>query len=110
MATLLLTIERPRGTACVFACFPAFTPWTRTRNRDQDSNPRLPIGIGPPNGVPHRTQLVTYGVPIEKSEDGSIPYRGDIKNPEIRITLPSNGPGAELIPGARVWLCDDAVP
>jgi hypothetical protein len=61
-----------------------------------------------PDGTKSQTHLVIYGISVEKDGEGNIIYRGDIRNPEVKITLPIEVPDAELVPGTEVWLVDDA--
>jgi hypothetical protein len=60
-----------------------------------------------PDGSKGLTHLVTYGVPVEKNGEGDLIYRGDIKNPEVRITLPADVPNEDVVAGTEVWLVGD---
>jgi hypothetical protein len=109
MPTFLLTIERFERDAIGVRLFPGF----HMLEAEQRPGIRKMIQgclleLRPPNALARQTHLVTYGVPVEKSEDGSIIYRGDIKNFEIRLTVSPDVPDSSLIPGTQVWLCESA--
>ena len=58
------------------------------------------------DGSRSRTRLLTYGISVEKDQQGNIIYRGDLHNPEINITLPAEVSDMDLMPGTEVWLID----
>jgi hypothetical protein len=60
-----------------------------------------------PGGAPRQTYLVTYGVDVDRGEDGAIYMRGDPKDAEIKLTLPADlSPDAYAV-GTELWLLAD---
>ena len=60
-----------------------------------------------PDGTTRTTRLVTYGVSVWKTEDGSLTLHDNPRNPEIFLTLPPDV-SSEVIPsGTEVWLMEN---
>lgn len=66
-----------------------------------------PLELRSPNGLRRPTTLLTYGVEVERGADGAIYMRGDPKDAEIKLTLPSDVPMSACTPGTEVWLLAD---
>lgn len=66
-----------------------------------------PLELRLPNGTTRRTELRTYGIPVTKQPDGSLRFYGDLQDPEICCTLPSELTAEDVPPGTEVWLIDD---
>jgi len=54
-----------------------------------------------PSGGVGRTRLVTFGVSVERDQDGNLLYQGDPRNPEIKLIVPGD---CEVPAGTEVWL------
>ncbi|HWE96940.1 MAG TPA: hypothetical protein VG269_23465 [Tepidisphaeraceae bacterium] len=105
---MLLTIQSIARDTIGVRVFPGF------HMRDAEEKPGIKkmiqgcrLELRGPDGSVYETRLVTYGIPVEKDSEENILYRGDIKNAEIRITLPLDVPDHALSADTEVWLLDN---
>jgi hypothetical protein len=108
MATYLLTIESVKK----FDNGMRLSPGIRlSQTSDRPAIGRMMHGaaleLRTPMGARHPTTLVTYGVEVERAEDGGFLLRGDPKDAEIKLTLPADLPPDAWEAGTEVWLLAD---
>lgn len=108
MPTYLLTIEAARPLDNGIRISPGIRlSQTADRPAIRTMMQGAPLELRSPNGQRHPTTLVTYGVEVERGADGAIYMRGDPKDAEIKLTLPSDVPMSACAPGTEVWLLAD---
>jgi hypothetical protein len=66
-----------------------------------------PLELRGPGGARYETTLVTYGVDVERGDDGGFYLRGDPKDAEIKLTIPQAVPPDAYSVGTEVWLVAD---
>lgn len=66
-----------------------------------------PLELRSPTGARYQTILVTYGVEVERGEDGAIYMYGDPKDPEIKLTIPPDLSPDAYAAGTELWLLAD---
>jgi hypothetical protein len=108
MPTYLLTIEA----VCPLDTGIRISPGIRlSQTADRPAIRRMmqgaPLELRSQDGARHKTTLVTYGVEVERGADGAVYMRGDPKDAEIKLTLPSDVPMSMCAAGTEVWLLVD---
>lgn len=63
-----------------------------------------PLELRTPSGARYETTLVTYGVDVERGEDGALYMRRDPKDAEIKLTIPGELSPEAYAVGTEVWL------
>lgn len=108
MPTYLLTIEDIRQVDQGIRVSPGIRlSQTSDRPAIRTMMQSAALELRSPDGIRHQTTLVTYGVEVERGADGAIYLRGDPKDAEIKITLPSDVPPEACKAGAELWLLAD---
>ena len=60
-----------------------------------------------PSGVRYQTTLVSYGVEVERGEDGALYLNSDPKDAEIKFTISADLPSDALVAGTELWFVTD---
>jgi len=57
-----------------------------------------------PDGTRRQTYLVTYGVSVEKADDGSLLIHGELEDQFVHFILPEGLTPVDVPAGTEVWL------
>ena len=55
------------------------------------------------NGQSRRTNLITYGMPVEKNANGNFIIQGKLEDQYIIFTLPETLTPDDVPPGTEIW-------
>jgi hypothetical protein len=108
MPTHLLTISSAHPVDQGIRLSPGIRP-SEMADRPAIANPAqgAALELRTPSGARHQTTLLTYGVEVERGQDGTIYMRDDPSDPEIKLTIPSDLPPQACAAGTEVWLLAD---
>jgi hypothetical protein len=107
MATYLLTVRHTEVNSLGLRLRPGIRPSECTdrpaiKGMRQGSSLELRL----PNGTKRLTSLQTYGISVQKDEDGNLPLHDDPRNPEICLIVPGETDSKDVPEGTEVWLLD----
>ncbi len=107
MATYLITVRETEPMSLGLRLWPGIRP---SQSADRPAMKGMKQGssleLRLPNGTRRSTPLQTYGIRVEKNEDGDLLLHDNPRNPEICLILPAETNATDVPQGTEVWLLD----
>ena len=107
MATYLLTVGQTEPISLGLRLRPGIRP---SEGTDRPAIKRMRQGssleLRLPNGTKRSTSLPTYGISVQKDEDGNLLLHDDPRDPEVCLILPGETDSKDVPEGTEVWLLD----